>query len=276
MQPVRVVVIFLLVLATGCDDKPPTGPSQTGASTVTSLEISGADAVLAGLSASYTATAAFSDGTTRTVTAAWTSSDPGVGTVDSIGRLDGRTHGSTKLSARYLGRDASKTVHVVNDYGGTWVGKYVIRTCADTGDLTDHDGGWCASGPGRVGTVAGIALTLVQSGNTLSEITGTLGFYYCGTITGVVSADGRLTLAGTVTMGNVYWYPCEYPYGTLRLDAWDTTLDGNGGMTGGWSQVETYFSFRKGTAHTVNELIAMTRTSTSAMLAPASRFELSR
>jgi len=275
MRSVRLVLVAVLVtLAAGCSDKNPGGPSPSAGQIVTALVIGGADAVLTGLSASYTATASFSDGTTRSVTPTWVSSDPRVGTVDSTGRLDGRTHGPTNLSATYLGRDASKTVHVVNNYGGTWAGRYVIRACTDTGDLTDHDGGWCATGPGRVGTVAGIALTLVQSGNTLSEITGTFG-YFCGTITGVVSADGRLSLAGTVSMPNENFRACESLIGTLRLGPWDTTLDGTGGMTGGWSQDETYFSFRKGTAHTENELIAMTRTSTSGMPASASRFKLS-
>ena len=43
----------------------------------------------------------------------------------------------------YQGRSVSRTVQVVNNYGGTWEGTYVVRACTDTGDLTDHDGGWC-------------------------------------------------------------------------------------------------------------------------------------
>jgi hypothetical protein len=128
-----------------------------------------------GLSETYIATATFSDGITQTGTTGWTSSNPGVATVDAAGRLEGRAHGSTTLTATYSGRTASKTVQVVNNYRGTWKGRYVIRACRDTGELADRDGGWCRAGPYRVGLVYDIRMTLVQGGNDLSDITGTLG-----------------------------------------------------------------------------------------------------
>jgi hypothetical protein len=177
MRPLRLTfVLALVILAMGCGDKNPAGPSGS-ATGVTGLVITGADALLTGISASYTVTATFADGTARTVTPAWTSSNPGVASVDSAGRLDGRAHGSTNLTASYEGRTVSKIVQVVNNYRGTWDGRYVIRVCTDTRDLTDHDGGWCSSGPGRVGTVDGIRMTLVQSGSNLREIAGTIGSF---------------------------------------------------------------------------------------------------
>ena len=89
--------------------------------------IAGPDAVLTGLSASYSVTATLSDGITGTVRPAWTSSNAEVASVDSGGRVEGRGHGSTNLTASYQGRSVSKTVQVVNNYGGTWEGSYVIR-----------------------------------------------------------------------------------------------------------------------------------------------------
>jgi hypothetical protein len=69
MLPARLLfVIGLLPLATGCDRKPPTGPSGPPAPAVTSLAITGADAVLTGVSETYTATATIGDGSAGTVT----------------------------------------------------------------------------------------------------------------------------------------------------------------------------------------------------------------
>ena len=172
MHPVRLALaIVSVVLTTGCDGKNPAGPSPPAAPPVTDLVITGVDAVLTGVSTTYTATATLSGGT-RAVTPAWTSSNTNVASVDSDGHLSGRAHGSTDLTASYAGRTASKTVQVVNNYGGTWEGRYVIRACTDSGDLTNRDGGWCRKGPGRVGTVESIRLLLSQTGTNLSEITG--------------------------------------------------------------------------------------------------------
>lgn len=265
MRPVNliVVVVVLIALAAGCQGKNPAAPSQSAAQTVTGLVITGVDTVLTGSVTSYTVTATLSDGTTRTVTPVWTSSDPGVGSVDSSGRFDGRAHGSTSLTASYLGRDALKTVHVVNNYAGTWNGQYTIRTCDDSGDLNDHDGGWCR-GRVRVGTVWYITLVLSQTGSNLSEIGGTLGLEDVNVgdkITGVVTADGRLSLTGTLHIHDFYG---EFLLGTVQIQTWDTNLGGPGVMTGRWSQNFSSMYFRIGNALTENELVTMTQTANGA------------
>lgn len=263
MRPVNlisVVVLILIALAAACHGKNPAAPSQPAAQIVTGLVINGVDAVLTGSVTSFTVTATLSDGTTRTVIPAWTSSDPGVGTVDSTGRLDGRAHGSTNLTASYLGRDASKTVQVVNNYEGTWNGQYVIRACDDSGDLKDRDGGWCRARV-RVGTVWSIRLVLSQTGSNLIEIGGTLGLGDTGAedkITGVVTADGRLSLTGTLNILDFYG---EFLLGTVQIQTWDTNLGGPGVMTGRWSQNFSSIFFRIGNAFTENELVTMTQTS---------------
>jgi hypothetical protein len=259
MRPVSLVPIFgLVALATGCGGKTPTGASG---SPVSGLVITGVDAVLTGVSASYTATATLANGMTGTVTPAWSSSNPGVASVDSAGRLEGRAHGSTSLTATYEGRSVSRTVQVVNNYGGTWEGTYVVRACTDTGDLTDHDGGWCLAGSGRVGTVRNITMTLVQGGKNLNEIKRTLaGSTYPHVpdpITGVVNADGRLTLAATRWTYTDFDFP-DVIIGVVQVGPMDLNLDGAGGMTGRWSEDLTSLEGRRGTAHTENELGTVT------------------
>ena len=250
--------LSLFAFTLGCDAKTPMQPSQP-ATTVTGLAITGADAVVTGSSASYSVTATFGDGSTRTILPAWTISNPAVASVDSMGRVEGRTHGSTTLTAAYNGQSASKIVQVFNNYGGTWEGRYIVRVCSDTGDFTDHDGGWCKAGPERVGSVLGIAMTLVQSGG---EVTGTLPCCR-GTIAGVVRPDGRLNLSGLVTDPD-FDYP-EIALGTLQVGPWESNLEQTGGMTGQWTWVYTSFAGRKGTLQTENEFVTMTRVSANAV-----------
>ena len=258
VHSIRVALaIVSVVLTTGCNGKNPAGPSPPAAPTVTDLVITGVDAVLTGVSTTYTATATLSDGT-RAVTPAWTSSNTNVASVDSDGRLSGRAHGSTDLTAAYAGRTASKTVQVVNNYGGTWEGRYVVRACADSGDLTTRDGGWCRNGPGRVGTVQSIRLLLSQTGANLSEIAGS--GYWSG-VRGVVTADGRLSLGGTV---NEWDWEGTVILATWQIRAWDTNLSGPGMMTGRWSQDYASVYFRIGNAKMENEFVTMTQTSTGA------------
>jgi len=258
MSPARLLAVLgIVAVANACGGKTPAAPSQPG-TTVSGLVITGADAILTGLSTGYTVKAAFADGSTRTIAPVWTSSNPAAASVDSMGGLTGRTHGETTLTATYEGRSVSKTVRLVNNYAGTWEGRYVVKGCADTGDLTDHDGGWCLAGPGRVGTVYAITMTLVQGGSDLNEITRTFG-HSRDTITGEVTADGRLVLAGTLPERDFDY--AEVVIGTVQFSAWDTRLDTSGGMVGGWSQDSTSYTGRRGTAHTVNELVTMTRVS---------------
>lgn len=272
MHPVRLALVVVVALATGCNDK--TNPAAPSAPTATTLLIIGDDAVRAGLSTTYTATATMSDGTTRTVTPTWTSSSAGVASVDSAGRLVGLAHGSTNLTASHEGRSASKTVQVVNNYEGNWAGNVVVKACTDSGDLTNRDGGWCRSGPGRVGNVWSIGLALSQTGRNLSDIAGTVaGDYAGGNITGMVMADGRLSLAGGPF--SLWDWEGTLILATWQIRAWDTSLSGPGVMTGRWSQDYASVYFRIGNAKMENELVTMTRTSTSVTPAPAAKWRRS-
>jgi hypothetical protein len=252
-----VPLVLSVIALPGCNGTNPAGPSQPASSAVTGLAINGAEAVLTGVSASYTATATLSDGTSRAVTPAWISSNPAVGSVHGDGHLDGRSHGSTTLTATYQSRSVSKTIQVVNNYSGTWMGSYVIRACSDSGDLTNHDGGWCLAGPGRVGTVvAGITMKLVQGGTNLTEITGTLGSFE-EAITGVVTADGRLTLVGTFREWD---WDHEIVVTMWQIHAWDSNLAGPDLMIGRWSEHMSSLYFRVGDADIDNEFLTITRT----------------
>lgn len=261
----RIALAFVVVaLAAACSDN--TSPVAPGP-IATGLVINGLDAVLTGLSGNYTATATLSDGTARTVTPTWTSSNTEVATVDGGGGLGARVHGSTTLTASHEGRTAAKTVHVVNNYGGTWEGGYVVRACTDSGDLTNRDGGWCRRGPGRIGSVRSIGLTLSHDGGDLTRITGTVaGDYEGGDITGTVLADGRLSLAGGPF--SLWDWEGTVVLATWQIRAWDTSLNLSGPdmMTGRWSQDYASLNFRIGSARMENEFVTLTRTSADAAI----------
>lgn len=235
-----VVTVAALLSACGGDKSNPVGPSGT----VAGLAITGADYVLTGSVAAYSATETLSDGTTRTVTPVWSSSAATVATIDNIGRLDGRTHGSTILTAARNGRSASKTVQVVNNYGGLWAGRYIVRACQDSGIFTDgfstpthSDVPWCQDkelGNG-IGSESSFAITLSQTGTNYSDVQATFGADRDDIIRGTVTAEGRLKLNGSLKL--LDWYGDHW--GDMEVIGWDTNLDGSGGMTGRWLQNTT-------------------------------------
>jgi hypothetical protein len=81
-----------------------------------------------------------------------------------------------------------------------------------------------------------------------------------GTILGIVTADGRLNLEGTLKV--LDWYGDQW--GDLQLSGWDTNLDGAGSMLGRWRQNLTIVG-RQGSAYEEAELVTMSRTATASV-----------
>ena len=227
---VAAVCIALLPLAvSGCgkDSPTPTTPSTPAAPTLRSVTITGLDAIRTGFFSDYTATATLSDGTTQTVTASatWTSSNTGLATVEASGWLTGRGHGSVVLSASYQGQTATKTVGVVNNYGGTWNGSYIVRVCDADGAFATAR--WCRD-QDAIGTTYSLTLTHSLAGNDRSQISGSLtnGIILDAAVTGTVTGDGRLNISSDT--------PATGPGITFlfQLGGWDTRLVGSSQMTG--------------------------------------------
>jgi hypothetical protein len=153
-------------------------------------------------------------------------------------------------------------VHVVANCRGTWSGDYVVRDCEDSGDLTNYDGGFCRTGPGRVGNVVkGVSMTLVQGGMNLSEITGSYS-YFLEPITGVVKDDGRLSLSGPFT-DREWWDDPTMIVGVWQVHAWDSRVTGPNAMIGRFAEHLDSFYPRHGEAALEIEINTMMRTTTS-------------
>lgn len=256
-----VVIVATLVLACG-DKSNPLAPNPT----LAGLVLTGADFVLTGAATTYTATATLSDGTTRTVTPVWSTSAAVVATIDNAGRLDGRTHGSTILTATHDGRTASKTVQVVNNYGGSWSGRYIVRACEDSGIFTDgfhspisSDVPWCQDKlmNSGVGSEHSFVFTVSQTGANYSEVRATLEANV-DAIPGTVTADGRLKLEGSLKL--LDWYGDHW--GDFHVIGWETNLAGAAGMTGRWTQNTTAVA-QPGMGHQEVEIVTMSRAATA-------------
>jgi hypothetical protein len=257
MPVLKLVLVLLLgMFAIACDGtKNPAVPSLPRTPTITTLAISGDEAVPTGSSSNYTATATLSDGTARSVTPTWSSSNATVAHVDNAGHLDGRTHGVTTLTATHEGITATKGVRVVNDYRGTWVGRFVVNGC-------DAPPGVCNGYEVDMWEFP-VELEVIQTGNDLSEISAVFSlpsfFQIRANLSGRVSDDGRLNLAGSSEVGGRR----GNAWATFHVGAWDTKLSGDEVMTGRWAQRLSTFQ-PSSNEIMENELVTMTRTSRTA------------
>jgi hypothetical protein len=146
---------------------------------------------------------------------------------------------------------------VVNNYGGTWFGRYVVNVC-------DGFLGWCAD---TQWAAFSIGLDLSQTGSDHSQITARFWLpSVCpvemrASIAGSVTPDGRLKLAGSSDLtdrsGRIW--------ATFQVSGWDTNLSSLDAMTGRWehrlSGVPTDQPPFSG--YHQNELLTMTRVSTT-------------
>ncbi|HEU4927157.1 MAG TPA: Ig-like domain-containing protein [Vicinamibacterales bacterium] len=218
------VVLTIALLSAGCQGKP--SPAAPTSPTVTSLTISSADTLLTGAAVSFAATVTRSDGTTQTVTPAWSSSSPDVATIDSAGRVDARAHGTTVVTATLEGVSATKAIAVVNNYAGLWTGRYVVTAC-------DAPPTFCLAREYDFFSFP-VDLEISQRGSDLREISATLhlaNFQIHAPLSGLVTPDGRLNLAGRHDLTD----PRGRIYATVHVGGWDTNLSGRE-MVGRWAQ----------------------------------------
>lgn len=245
----------VLLLTMACGGKSTTAPTPVTpvAPTLTSLTITGLEAVRSNFFTTYTATAGLSNGTSQDVTSTttWTSTNPNIGSMTPAtpGRLDANAHGTIVITAAYQGRSSTKTVNVVQNFGGQWSGVSIVRACDQSGAFRDIR--WC-QGYGLVGSQVGFSLGLAQGGTDRSQITGNVNVgSITGPITGTVTADGRLNLGGTYTFTN------NGVSVQMTIGGWNTSASAGDRMTGTWSQNLTVPGF-SGNAYEQHEIINVT------------------
>jgi uncharacterized delta-60 repeat protein len=222
---------------------------------IVSLAISPTNASIPnGTSLQYVATGTFSDGSTRNLTssATWSSTNPGVATINATGRATGVSVGNTNIGASFGGVSASTGLTVTNAVltgitvspttatipDGTTQSFRAIATFSDGTnlELTGSDISWTSSNLG-VATInaAGLA-TAVDPGTTTIRATSTSSPAISGTATLNVSAATLQSITvspatASIARGSQLGYTAtgNYSDGTTRnLTSAVTWTTGNG------------------------------------------------
>ena len=238
-------VVGIATIACG-GNSDPAGPTAPGTSPVTATGLtvtSGTDLLLVGASDTYTATATFSDGASRSVTTTWSSDNESVVSVENSGRATARGPGMATLTARAEGRTASRIVRGLPDFAGSWRIQARETSC-------DVPGRW---GAGFCNVSGLYTMTLQLNRAEGDRVTGTInnGIGWMGPVAAQVSIDGALTVTGRLTSTR--------PTVTFHSDLtqWQTRLS-SVGMTGSFREILTWVGERdQGFAS--NEVIGATR-----------------
>jgi hypothetical protein len=225
---------------------------------VTSIAVSGLDAIRSGFFSQFSATATMSNGTTQSITPTWASDNTTIATVDSSGNVTGVANGNANIAATFQGRSGSKGVRIVSNFGGSWTGTYRITKCDQSGAFA----GWCA-GLGGVGAILPMTLSLTQGGGSRDQISGTISLgSITGNINGNVTGDGRLILGGSFTVSSS-GFTFLFTFG-----GWETRLSGLTGMTGNWAHSLSAIG-SVGNAYQENTIVTATHTSNGATIVAA-------
>lgn len=210
---------LLLGPLVACGGSKEPGPGPGPSPSVTSIAISpGTDMLKIKGTENYVATAAYSNGTTATVTPTWRSDNPAVLTIEGGGRATANASGTATIIAEHEGRSGTKLVRVVPDYGGSWRGYMSLRNC-------QGDGAWAAGcaeiAPGDLDT---ISMAVTQQG---AGITATLDLGgFAGPVTGSIAMDGALSVTGTYST-TMDGFPID-----IAVVEWQTMSTDNARMTG--------------------------------------------
>jgi hypothetical protein len=191
-----------LMVASACNDKSPSDPSDAD---VTALAITLRDVVLAGTSATATATATLSNGQTQSVTTGFRSDTTAVATTTDGGNVSGVANGESTISVTFGGMTASKRIRVAPNYAGRWQGNQRITTCTATEDFA----GLCDFEGGNVGDLFPVGLVARHPSDlTVSGEFSVENLQY-PTFTTDVRSDGTIAFSSTDTVdgirGEVSW-----------------------------------------------------------------------
>ncbi len=188
-RPVLLLLLLALPACRGAGSSTGSAPTAP-TSTVSSISINGPNIIFVGSSATYTASASFSDGSTGVTVCAWT------GDNDQIARVDARTASVTGLHSGEItiACDADRahgrrTVRVLPNYAGQWNGSYIVERCEES-DLPAAT--FCGSFPRE--WILPLSARLSQERDIVTG-TFTLGTIEAQQTTGLVSVDGALRMS---------------------------------------------------------------------------------
>jgi hypothetical protein len=144
---------------------------------------------------------------------AWGTDAPSVVSISGSGEVRPSAVGSATIWCDAQGARGTKTLGVIPDFQGTWVGDYTIESCTDSGWATDIRACRDLTPPGRI---ANVSFNLIQDADRVSG-TVTLG---SGGGTGQVQGavvNNEVTLTGSVP-SSVQTWATTWRFRSDRLD----------------------------------------------------------
>ena len=175
-------------------------PAPTPSGTIVSIAVNSSGPTLfLGSAETFTAVATYTSGETQTLAGGiWSSDAAAVAVVDSAGRVTSVTNGDVTISVEYQGMRASKHIRVLPNYGGTWVGNYIIVSCTQTEGLADQN----LCGTFTVGQAFQYHLLFTQTADVVTGSTA-IGLLGSTTVSATIGADGSLTFTPQTFVGTV-------------------------------------------------------------------------
>jgi hypothetical protein len=209
-------VVSAFVVLASCGGGGPNKPTVTP----TSITVNSTGAFLVlGQTETFTATIAFSNGTTQAVTGGtWGSDATTVATVGATtGLVTSVRSGDVTIFVDAQGIRGSKRITVVPAYQGIWSGRYVVNSCTQTGGFVTAN--LCATAL-AVGADLPVAFNLTQTGGNITGQTA-LGTIVSNQFTTVAVAGGGLVFQALAVFGS-----------TQISQAWQVNQAVAGQMTG--------------------------------------------
>ena len=216
----------------------PVAPPVAVAPTATALSISpSADLVLLGQFVTFSATARYSDGSSRAIAASWESSNPDVVSVGSLadgtGRATAQRAGIASVTARAVGLSAATTVRGLPDFSGNWTAQVRATVCTAPAR-------WGSSFCGNKSS--SLTNELIQLQRSAGDgVVGSIiytswnGNVWSGSVAGTVAVDGSLSLLGRLNSPRPQ---VNFNYFS-DLTQWSTRLSPTLGLSGSYSEIVT-------------------------------------
>jgi Big-like domain-containing protein len=193
----HLVLVIALALGVACGSS--TGPSEVV--TTSGINVTVSNPLRMGQTTQAAGTATLSNGQTQSVTAGWRSDVPAVATATDGGLVAGVANGRATIYVVSGGVQGQQVIRVVPDYHGSWDGGLRVTSCTDSGVFASAD----ACDDFRVGVVSGYALSLDQSGESMSAEASYSDAVNFPAVAVPLQADGRasFTMAATAVISDV-------------------------------------------------------------------------
>ena len=187
----HLVLVIALALGAACGSS--TGPDEVV--TTSGINVTISNPLRMGQTTQAAGTATLSNGQTQSITAGWRSDVPAVATVTDGGMVAGVANGRATIYVVSGGVQGQQVIRVVPDYHGSWDGGLRVTSCTQSGIFASAE----ACDEFRVGDVSGFALSLDQSGESMTAEASYSDAVNFPAVTIPVQADGSASFTTTAT-----------------------------------------------------------------------------